>query len=51
MLQVGDTLGRRFGIIAYLCLFTAGVAMQTASTSIPLFVVGRVVSRGIISLI
>ncbi|ORY49729.1 general substrate transporter [Leucosporidium creatinivorum] len=39
---VGDRLGRRFGIIAYLGLFCIGVALQTGATSIPPFVVGRV---------
>jgi len=39
---VGDTLGRRYGIIAYLMLFFIGVACQTAATTIPTFVVGRV---------
>lgn len=41
---VGDFLGRRYGIVVYLLVFCAGVAMQTASTDIPLFAVGRVVS-------
>ncbi|KAI0032308.1 MFS monosaccharide transporter [Vararia minispora EC-137] len=39
---VGDILGRRMGIIFSCLVFSIGVAMQTASTGIPLFVVGRV---------
>ncbi|KAI5475107.1 hypothetical protein MNV49_001932 [Pseudohyphozyma bogoriensis] len=39
---VGDRLGRRWGIQAFLVLFVIGVAMQTAATAIPLFAVGRV---------
>ncbi|TDL17521.1 MFS monosaccharide transporter [Rickenella mellea] len=38
----GDTLGRKWGIIVANLVFCVGVAMQTASTAIPLFVVGRV---------
>ena len=38
----GDALGRRWGIIAYLCLFAIGVALQTVGTTIPIFTVGRV---------
>ncbi|TDL24493.1 MFS monosaccharide transporter [Rickenella mellea] len=38
----GDILGRKWGIIAANLVFCVGVAMQTASTGIPLFVVGRV---------
>jgi sugar porter (SP) family MFS transporter len=37
-----DILGRKYGIIAACLVFSIGVAMQTASTTIPLFVVGRV---------
>ncbi|KAF9269149.1 MFS monosaccharide transporter [Marasmius fiardii PR-910] len=39
---IGDLLGRRWGIIIGCAIFCVGVAMQTASTAIPLFVVGRV---------
>ncbi|BGP63347.1 hypothetical protein NBRC10512_007497 [Rhodotorula toruloides] len=39
---VGDTLGRRFGICAYLILFCIGVACQTGAKNIATFVVGRV---------
>lgn len=39
---VGDTLGRRFGIIAYLGLFVIGVALQTGGQNLAAFVVGRV---------
>ncbi|KAF9259071.1 AmMst-1 [Marasmius fiardii PR-910] len=39
---LGDLLGRRWGNIVGCVIFCVGVAMQTASTSIPLFVVGRV---------
>ncbi|CEQ42023.1 SPOSA6832_03794, partial [Sporobolomyces salmonicolor] len=38
----GDALGRRWGIIAYLGLFCIGVALQTGSTEIATFAVGRV---------
>jgi sugar porter (SP) family MFS transporter len=37
-----DWLGRRWAIISSVIVFAIGVAMQTASTEIPLFVVGRV---------
>ncbi|KDQ19558.1 hypothetical protein BOTBODRAFT_28136 [Botryobasidium botryosum FD-172 SS1] len=37
-----DTLGRKLGIIVACLVFSVGVAMQTASTAVPLFVVGRV---------
>ncbi|ESK97847.1 mfs monosaccharide transporter [Moniliophthora roreri MCA 2997] len=39
---VADFLGRKRGIIFACLIFSIGVAMQTASTAIPLFVVGRV---------
>ena len=39
---VGDFLGRRYGIMAFLVLFTIGVACQTGGTTLPTFVVGRV---------
>ncbi|GAA5936407.1 sugar porter family MFS transporter [Sporobolomyces koalae] len=38
----GDFLGRRFGIISFLCLFFIGVALQTAATKLSEFAVGRV---------
>ncbi|KAL0961554.1 hypothetical protein HGRIS_006493 [Hohenbuehelia grisea] len=37
-----DYLGRKWGIVAACLVFSIGVAMQTAATAIPLFVVGRV---------
>jgi len=39
---MGDILGRKRGLIAACFVFSIGVAMQVASTAIPLFVVGRV---------
>ncbi|KIJ55360.1 hypothetical protein M422DRAFT_23957 [Sphaerobolus stellatus SS14] len=39
---MADIVGRRMGIIASCLVFCIGVAMQTASTALPLFVVGRV---------
>lgn len=41
---VADILGRKRGIILAALIFSVGVAMQTASTAIPLFVVGRVIA-------
>ncbi|EGF99244.1 uncharacterized protein MELLADRAFT_40379 [Melampsora larici-populina 98AG31] len=38
----GDILGRRWGVIASCAIFCIGVALQTASTTIPIFAVGRV---------
>ena len=38
----GDYLGRKMGLIASCLVFCVGVAMQTAATKLPLFVVGRV---------
>jgi len=37
-----DTLGRKRSIIASCLVFTIGIAFQVASTTIPIFVVGRV---------
>ncbi|KAF8159507.1 MFS monosaccharide transporter [Crassisporium funariophilum] len=37
-----DILGRKWGIIFACLVFSVGVAMQTAATAVPLFVVGRV---------
>lgn len=42
--QVGTILGRRIGIAAYLVVFCAGVACQTAAKAVPLFAVGRVLA-------
>ena len=39
---VGDWIGRKWGIIFANAIFCLGVALQTAATEIPLFVVGRV---------
>ncbi|KAF5350211.1 hypothetical protein D9758_007861 [Tetrapyrgos nigripes] len=39
---IGDWIGRRYGIIIGCCVFNIGVAMQTASTAVPLFSAGRV---------
>jgi len=38
----GDFLGRKWGLVASCLVFCVGVAMQTAATKLPLFVVGRV---------
>jgi SP family sugar:H+ symporter-like MFS transporter len=37
-----DHLGRKWGLIVACLVFSIGVALQTAATAIPLFVVGRV---------
>jgi MFS transporter, SP family, sugar:H+ symporter len=37
----GDLVGRRMGIMLTCIIFCAGVAMQTASTALPLFIAGR----------
>ncbi|KAF8916238.1 AmMst-1 [Mucidula mucida] len=39
---VADFIGRKYGIVFACLVFAVGVAMQIASTAIPLFVVGRV---------
>jgi len=39
---LGDLTGRRMGIILSMIVFCLGVALQTASTKLPMFVVGRV---------
>ncbi|KAI7966442.1 hypothetical protein MJO29_002190 [Puccinia striiformis f. sp. tritici] len=39
---IGDRYGRRIGIMIACAIFSVGVALQTASSTIPLFVVGRV---------
>jgi SP family sugar:H+ symporter-like MFS transporter len=41
---VADYVGRKWGIVCACLVFSVGVAMQTASTALPLFVVGRVVA-------
>lgn len=40
----GDFLGRKWGIVFACLVFSIGVAMQTASTALPLFIVGRVIA-------
>ena len=40
----GDFLGRKWGIVFACLVFSVGVAMQTASTALPLFIVGRVIA-------
>ena len=37
-----DFLGRRWSVVLAVLIFAAGVAMQTAASALPLFVVGRV---------
>ena len=39
-----STTGRKFGIIFATLIFSAGVAMQTAATAIPLFFAGRCIA-------
>ncbi|KAH8116445.1 MFS monosaccharide transporter [Phellopilus nigrolimitatus] len=39
-----DILGRKWGIVFSTLIFCIGVAMQTASTALPLFVAGRVIA-------
>jgi len=39
---IGNKLGRRYGIMAYLVLFCIGVACQTGGTDLTTFVIGRV---------
>jgi SP family sugar:H+ symporter-like MFS transporter len=39
---IGDFVGRKWGLIVSCGIFCVGVAMQTASTAVPLFAVGRV---------
>ncbi|KAJ3569260.1 hypothetical protein NP233_g5174 [Leucocoprinus birnbaumii] len=39
---VADYIGRKWGVVFAVLVFCVGVAMQTASKAIPLFVVGRV---------
>lgn len=37
----GDFLGRKYGLMSSTVVFTLGVILQTAATSIPIFVAGR----------
>ncbi|KAJ3538805.1 hypothetical protein NMY22_g5014 [Coprinellus aureogranulatus] len=37
-----DIVGRKWGVVVACLVFSIGIAMQTAATAIPLFVVGRV---------
>jgi SP family sugar:H+ symporter-like MFS transporter len=37
----GDFMGRRIGLIASCIVFIFGVVLQTASTSLPMFLAGR----------
>lgn len=39
-----DIMGRKWGICFAALVFSVGVAMQTASTALPLFIVGRIVA-------
>lgn len=39
---IGDRFGRRIGIMIACGIFSVGVALQTASTKIPMFVAGRI---------
>ncbi|KAK7056352.1 Plasma membrane low glucose sensor [Paramarasmius palmivorus] len=39
---IGDIIGRKWGVCVGCLIFSVGVAMQTAATEVPLFVVGRV---------
>ncbi|CEL61894.1 putative glucose transporter rco-3 OS=Neurospora crassa (strain ATCC 24698 / 74-OR23-1A / CBS 708,71 / DSM 1257 / FGSC 987) GN=rco-3 PE=3 SV=2 [Rhizoctonia solani AG-1 IB] len=39
---MGDMLGRKWGLIAACLVFCIGVALQTGTTNVPVFVVGRV---------
>ncbi|SCV99694.1 LAFE_0B00452g1_1 [Lachancea fermentati] len=43
---VSDTLGRRLGLLVACAIFTLGVILQTASTTQPLLIVGRVFAGG-----
>ena len=38
---VADAIGRRIGLIASTIVFILGVILQTAATSIPIFLAGR----------
>ncbi|KAI5123527.1 hypothetical protein M0805_006687 [Coniferiporia weirii] len=41
---VADLAGRKYGTIISALVFSIGVAMQVASTALPLFIVGRVIA-------
>lgn len=41
---VADAIGRRMGLLATMIVFSIGVALQTAATSLGLFVAGRVIA-------
>ncbi|KAF8582738.1 MFS monosaccharide transporter [Ramaria rubella] len=41
---IADRTGRRVGIMISCLIFSIGIALQTASTAMPLFVVGRVIA-------
>ena len=41
---LGDSLGRRWGLIASCAVFSIGVVLQTAATATTLFVVGRLIA-------
>ena len=41
---VGDYIGRKWGVVTACAVFSAGVAMQTASTGMNLFLAGRVIA-------
>ncbi|KAF2002088.1 general substrate transporter [Amniculicola lignicola CBS 123094] len=42
--QLGDWIGRRWGLIAACVVFTVGVVMQTIATAVPLFTAGRTIA-------
>lgn len=41
---VADYIGRKFGVITACAVFSVGVAMQTGSTAMGLFLAGRVIA-------
>lgn len=43
---IGDLLGRKWGIVLAALIFSVGVAMQTASTALGLFIAGRLIAGG-----
>jgi MFS family permease len=42
--HVGDRLGRRWGIIAYIIVFSVGVALKTGCYNLAGFAIGRVLA-------
>ena len=48
---VADILGRKWGIVFACLVFSAGVAMQTASTALGLFIAGRIIAGGGVGLV